>query len=172
MSPAAVWYRSGMSILAFAPGAGRECIHPGGAKGYNVLTAALTKGSHAVVIADAVVGAAPPYHKHAADETFLVLEGTFEFVSEGVALVVPPGGVAYIPGGTPHTARCTAAGPRGVGKTIVILAPGGLEGFFDDVERLRLAGRHPTPAQLADLARPYGIDFLGDEPPVRERRMV
>jgi mannose-6-phosphate isomerase-like protein (cupin superfamily) len=159
-----------MPIHAFGPNQGSKAIHPGGTVGFNVLTTAHTNGSHALVIADAVVGAAPPYHRHTADETFLILEGTFELISEGVAFIVGPGGVAYIPGGTPHTIRCTHPGPRGVGKTAVILAPAGLEGFFDEVEQLRAAGHHPTPEALATLAAPYGIEFLGPEPHINERR--
>ena len=151
-------------IEVIPAGGGSKCIHPGDTVGYNVLTKAMTGGSHSVVIADAVVGAAPPYHRHTADETFIILEGTFEAVSDGGVHVIEPGGVLFIPGGTPHTIRCTKPGPRGVGKTIIILAPAGLEGFFDEVERLRAAGEHPTPERLATLAAPYGIEFLGPEP--------
>jgi mannose-6-phosphate isomerase-like protein (cupin superfamily) len=149
-------------ISVIPAGGGSKSVHPGGTIGYNVLTKAMTGGSHGVVIADAVVGAAPPYHRHTADETFIILEGTFEAISDGHSFVVEPGGVVYIPGGTPHTIRCTKPGPRGVGKTIVILAPAGLEGFFDEIEALRAAGEHPTPQRLAEIAAPYGIEFVDD----------
>ncbi len=149
-------------ICVVPAGGGNRSVHPGGTVGYNALTKAMTGGSHSVVIADAVVGAAPPYHRHHADETFVILEGTFEAVSDGRALVVEPGGLVFIPGGTPHTIRCTKPGPRGVGKIIVILAPGGLEGFFDEVEALRLAGEQSSPEKLAAIAVTYGIEFVDD----------
>lgn len=158
-----------MGIVIVPHEHGTRAIHPGGTIAFNTLTAAQTGGSHALVIADATVGAAPPYHRHTADETFLILEGTFEVISEGTAYRLGPGGAVYIAGGTPHTIRCIEPGPRGVGKTVVILAPGGLEGFFDDVERLRAAGVHPTHAQLAAIAAPYGIEFLGPEPEITRR---
>jgi mannose-6-phosphate isomerase-like protein (cupin superfamily) len=161
-----------MSIQAFGAGEGSMALHPGGMPGFNVLTSAMTGGTHAVVIADAAVGAAPPYHRHAADETFLILEGTFELVSEGMAIEVSAGGVAYVPGGVAHTIRCVRPGQRGVGKAAVIIAPAGLEGFFDEVERLRGAGERLNPARLAEVAGPYGIEFLGPEPAVTQRRVV
>ena len=107
---------SNLTIHVIPAGGGSKCIHPGDTVGYNVLTKAMTGGSHSVFIADAVVGAAPPYHRHTADETF------------------------------------------------IILAPAGLEGFFDEVEALRAAGQHLNPERLATLAAPYGIEFLGEEP--------
>ncbi len=151
-------------IEVIPAGGGAKSIHPGGSVGYNVLTKAMTGGSHSVVISDAVVGAAPPYHRHTADETFIIVEGTFEAITESGPQVIEPGGVLFIPGGTPHTIRCTKPGPRGVGKTIIIIAPAGLEGFFDEVEALRAAGQQLNPERLATLAAPYGVEFLGEEP--------
>lgn len=161
-----------MPIHAFAPGQGSKATHPGGSIGFNVLTAAHTGGSHSLVISDAVVGAAPPYHRHTAEETFLILEGTFEFISEGTAYIAGPGGVVYIPGSAPHTFRCTQPGPRGVGKVAVIIAPAGLEGFFDEVERLRAAGTRLTSEVIASHAAPYGIELLGPEPAITQRRII
>lgn len=161
-----------MKPIVIGHGGGSKAIHPGGTAAFNVLTSAITGGSHALVLADAAVGAAPPYHRHTADETFLILEGTFELNSNGVAYIAGTGSVAYIPGGTPHTIRCTVPGPRGVGRTAVIIAPAGFEGFFDEVERLRATGEHLTPDRMAEVAAPYGIEFLGTEPPVRERRVI
>jgi quercetin dioxygenase-like cupin family protein len=158
--------------LAFAPNTGSKSLHPGGAVAFNVLTKALTKGSHGFVVADGVVGSAPPYHKHACDETFIILEGVYELISEGEAWRVGPGCVAYVPGGAPHTIRCVEAGPRGVGKSAVVIVPAGLEGFFDEVEEYRQRGQQLTHADLARIAQPYGVEFLGPTPEIRTRHVV
>jgi len=91
-----------------------------GKEAFNALTAAQSRGSRAVVIADAIV-AAPPYHKHVADETFVIEEGTFELINEGVAHEAGIGAVVQIPGCEPHTIRFIKPGSSGAGKTIVIL---------------------------------------------------
>jgi mannose-6-phosphate isomerase-like protein (cupin superfamily) len=48
----------------------------------------------------------PPQHvHHAHDETFYVVDGTYEFVVGADGALLPPGSFLFIPRGTPHTFR-------------------------------------------------------------------
>jgi quercetin dioxygenase-like cupin family protein len=73
-------------------------------------------------------GSGPPRHVHDdADETFVVLDGRIEVWMEGRTSFLSAGEAATIPRGAEHTFRVTDEGPV---RKLVILSPGGFEGFF------------------------------------------
>ena len=98
-----------------------------------------------------------PMHVHAQeDELFYVLEGEHVFTVGDVEHRAGPGDLVFAPRGVPHAQRRVI--PR-TGRTLVITAPGGLEGFF---RALADAGRDgdlgPEVRQAASSR--YGITWL------------
>ena len=78
----------------------------------------------------------PPRHVHAdAGEALLVLEGEAEFLNDGDRIIVKEGEAAYVPKGAEHTFR--VLGESG-GKLLVVVAPGGFEGFFDASKHVKM----------------------------------
>lgn len=117
-------------------------------------------------------GGGPPLHTHPAAETFLILEGAFEFTGldagEPYAIRAEPGDIVYIPGGAPHTYKTASPTP---GRALGVLAPGGeMERFFAEAGTPVAAGSAPVaPAQppsapeiarLMEAAARHAIVFL------------
>ncbi|MBW3658495.1 MAG: cupin domain-containing protein [Actinobacteria bacterium] len=91
----------------------------------------------------------PHVHRHM-EESFYVLEGTFDFTCGGRTLRADQGDFLLVPRGTPHV---MAAGPGG-GALLVVFTPGGLEGMF--LELGGLPGNSITdPAVRAEIASRY-----------------
>ncbi|HYF27994.1 MAG TPA: quercetin 2,3-dioxygenase, partial [Baekduia sp.] len=81
-------------------------------------------------------GGGPPPHVHTReDEFFYVLDGAFEVRIGERVHVLEPGGFAYVPRGTVHNFRNTAATQS---RILVGFTPAGMEGFF------RASGRPAT----------------------------
>lgn len=85
----------------------------------------------------------PPLHVHEdAAEAFYLLEGAAELVSGEQRMELKAGDVAFVPKGVDHTFHMTES--QG-GKILVIVTPGGFEGFFaatrdlnmpDDIDKM------------------------------------
>ncbi|MCG6882491.1 MAG: cupin domain-containing protein [Silicimonas sp.] len=103
-------------------------------------------------------GSGPPRHVHDdADETFVMVEGRIELWIDGVTSFVDAGEAATVPRGAEHTFRVTDDGPA---RKLVILAPGGFEGFFADMA----AGQFRIPedmAQIGESAARHHLRFTG-----------
>lgn len=87
----------------------------------------------AMSIVDCTVpdGSGPPRHVHdAEDEIFVILEGQCEFWLEGTSFKCGPGETAFVPRRKEHTFRAIGGTPC---RQLVILTPGGFEGFFVDM---------------------------------------
>ena len=95
-------------------------------------------------------------HRHE-DELFYVLEGEHVYRVGDEEYRLGPGGVAFAPRGVPHAQRRVVSG---VGRQLVLVSPGGFEGFFRD-----LAAAHEQgslgPAAYAAASERYGITWLG-----------
>ena len=114
----------------------------------------------AISITDSVSppGSGPPRHiHHDADETFVVLTGDSEFWLEGKRFIRGPGQTAFVPRGKEHSFRIVSNVPS---RHLVILTPGGFEGFFAEMAERNL--RIPEDmATINQIAERYHLSFTG-----------
>lgn len=100
----------------------------------------------------------PPRHvHHDADETFVVLSGDVEFWLEGETFTRGPGQAVFVPRGKEHTFRIVGGEPS---RSIVILTPGGFEGFFREMAEGRFRIPEDMPAVVESAAR-FQLTFAG-----------
>lgn len=124
----------------------------------SLLASRETDGRMSITDSTTDPGIGPPRHiHHAEDEAFVVLTGEIEFWTPAGRLRRGPGGTAFIPRGTEHTFRVTSPVPS---RHLVILTPGGFEGFFAEMAR----GGYRIPgdmAEIAAVAARYALEFTG-----------
>jgi quercetin dioxygenase-like cupin family protein len=105
----------------------------------------------------------PPHIHHTQDETFYVLEGKLEFVSEDGATRAAAGSLVHIPKGMQRAYK--NPGPTNA-RAIVLFTPGGFEGFFEEVGEPVTGPASPPSAgepdleRLTALAAKYGCEIL------------
>ena len=88
----------------------------------------------------------PPPHVHRdRDETFYVLEGRYAFTRGTNEIEVGPGQVVFVPRGTRHQYRTLQVDS----KTLIVIAPAGLEQFFREMGARIGAGATPLEAMTA-----------------------
>ena len=105
----------------------------------------------------------PPPHIHRLhDESFYVLEGTFEFSLAGRAFAAGPGSFVHLPKGVVHTHRAGGGAPA---KALVIQAPSGIERFIEEAGKPAPdPSSRPALPEMAELqrivaiAQKHGID--------------
>ena len=115
------------------------------------MTAEDTGGTHGLMELDMPAGEGPPLHVHEREEEFFrVLSGTFLFVSGDSRTELSEGGCILLPRGVPH--RFQNVG-EATGRLMVIVTPGGFEGFFSAVEGAALA-------DVDEIATHFGLRFL------------
>jgi len=123
-----------------------------------ILSTAATKGAMSVTDSVSPSCSGPPRHiHHDADETFVLLTGDAEFWIEGERFSRGPGETAFIPRGKEHTFRVISAVPC---RHLVILTPGGFEGFFAEMGERQLRIPEDMPA-VAETAARYQLTFTG-----------
>ena len=134
------------------------------------LDAAQTGGTMTVVLNTVPPHHGPPPHvHHAEDETFLVVEGTFEFMHpDGTwSAAVGPGGAAYTPRGVRHCFRNAGDAPA---RAWIITTPSGFETFFARCAEVfaaaGAAGGPPDMARIIAISTEHGIEYV---PPLGER---
>ena len=128
-----------------------------GSKVRILLGKAQTGGAFTVVEDRTPPGGGPPPHVHRnEDEGFVVLEGEMEFLAGDRWVRVTAGSGFFGPRGIPHTYRNAGSAPS---RMLVTISPSGFEEFFVEVDRLSASGP-PTPDQLIELGKRYGLDFL------------
>ncbi len=87
----------------------------------------------------ATTGGPPPHVHRERDEAFFVLEGRYVFVRDHEAVELLPGEFIFVPRGTRHAYRTMEAPSR----TLIIVAPAGLELFFRGMgDRLAAGATH------------------------------
>ena len=142
---------------------GPEAVEWLGAHYRTILGSAESGGAISVVDTVTPPDAGPPRHIHAdADETFVLLSGDCEFWLEGERFFRGPGEAAFVPRGREHSFRVTGDSP---GRHLVILTPGGFEGFFYAMA----AGKYEIPGdmeKIAEIAATFHLTFTG--PPLGE----
>lgn len=98
-----------------------------------------------------------PLHVHRdEDELFYVLEGEHVFRLGDDEHHVGPGGVVFAPRGVPHAQRRVVPSQ---GRQLVLVSPGGLEGFFRELAAAESAGTIGPEAYAAASQR-YAITWL------------
>jgi quercetin dioxygenase-like cupin family protein len=123
-----------------------------------ILSSAETGGALSVTDSVSPPGSGPPRHVHAdADESFVLLSGDAEFWLEGKRFTRGPGQTAFIPKGREHSFRIVSDTPA---RHLVILTPGGFEGFFAEMAALNLRIPDDMPA-ITQIAARYHLTFTG-----------
>lgn len=121
-----------------------------------VLAAAGSGGAMSVVDNLVPAGFGPPRHVHSReDEAFAILSGEVEFRVAGESFVRRAGEGAYVPRGTEHAFRALTDL-----RMLVILTPGGFEGFFAEMARGAFRIPEDMPAILESAER-HGMAFTG-----------
>jgi quercetin dioxygenase-like cupin family protein len=128
-----------------------------------------TQGAFAVVETTTAPQVGPPPHVHSReDETFYVLEGTFEFLAGDRTFTATAGATVHGPKGIPHTFKNV---DNTTGKLLVIATPAGFDEFVAEVGLpANDAAAPPPPPSPADLehlvgvARKYGLQLIAPPP--------
>jgi quercetin dioxygenase-like cupin family protein len=117
------------NAVLLPPGHGERIENPLGGEIVFKARAAQTAGSLTVFEAVNPPGKGPPYHVHEElDEVIYVLEGTLRVRLVDEIEEATAGAFVLIPRGMPHT--WAGHGEEAV-RLLVVVAPSGLEGFFD-----------------------------------------
>ncbi|WP_137110452.1 cupin domain-containing protein [Rhodobacter sp. SY28-1] len=141
----AAFSHSGAGIEAFA--FGRHIIR---------ITADQTGGSLGCFEDEVPAGEGPPYHVHEKeDEFFRVLEGRFAFWCNGARVDLAEGGVICVPRGSVHRFQNIGAS---MGRIMVVVTPGGFEGFFHAVDAVPGASMD----QIGQIAAQFNLRFVFD----------
>ena len=121
-----------------------------------ILPAASSGGAMSIVDTLSPEGSGPPRHiHHAEDEAFVVLSGEIELWVAGQTSRLGPGEAGLVPRGTEHTFKALADT-----RKLVILTPGGFEGFF--AEMARGAFRIPEDmGPISESAARHHLSFAG-----------
>lgn len=140
--------------ITLLPEEGRK-IQIGGGQIVFKLTARDTDGRFSLAEFTMPPNAGPLPHLHRVeDETFLVQEGTFEFLVGEKTLGVSAGGCVHVPRGVLHAFRNVG---EGTGRLLVHFTPAGMEDYF--VELAALVGQaNPDGAALVDLMERYDME--------------
>ena len=97
----------------------------------------------------------PPHIHHNADESFYILEGTFDFSLAGRSFSASAGAFVYLPKGVVHTHR---AGGGAVARALVIQSPAGVERFIEEAGKpVTNPAARPAPPEMSELGRIVAI---------------
>lgn len=100
----------------------------------------------------------PPQHvHHAHDETFFVVDGTYEFTIGTEVLPMPCGAFLFVPRGTPHTFRNSG---DELGRIVGTFNPPRFAGYFRELAAIiDHTGSTPDRDTWADLYGRYDTTF-------------
>jgi quercetin dioxygenase-like cupin family protein len=100
----------------------------------------------------------PPQHvHHAHDETFYVVDGTFEFTIGADTAVLSRGAFLFLPRGTPHTFRNTGAD---LGRIVGTFNPARFANYFRELAAIITeTGTAPDTDRWTDLYARYDTTF-------------
>jgi quercetin dioxygenase-like cupin family protein len=101
----------------------------------------------------------PPLHRHSReDEWFYVLDGRLTLEVDGQRFDVAAGSSALAPRGTAHTFQNFH---EEAAHLLLMVTPGGLDHFFEDVTTLNKGLAQPDYAGVERLMQSYGMELLG-----------
>lgn len=117
-----------------------------------------TGGAMSIVDSQSPAGSGPPRHiHHNEDETFVVLTGACRLWLEGEEIELEAGQSAFVPRGKEHTFKVIGDEPS---RHLVILTPGGFEGFFADMAAGQYAIPDDMPA-IVESGERHHMTFTG-----------
>jgi mannose-6-phosphate isomerase-like protein (cupin superfamily) len=97
----------------------------------------------------------PPPHRHTnCTEAFFILEGTVTVELEGAAVAAGPGDFVRVSRGKAHTFGNTRDMPA---RLLVLHAPA-MDAYFRELHELWSAEEPPSPEQVWELMRRYGMN--------------
>jgi mannose-6-phosphate isomerase-like protein (cupin superfamily) len=140
--------------VAVQPGSGQTLLNLGVT---HILTSAQTGGAY--YLCEAIFGpesGSPLHIHHREDEVIYVLEGSLDVRLEKDTLHIQAGGVVHLPKKFPHALYNPHQTPL---KIMVHAIPGGLEGYFDDVEAALQDGSLDEELHTTISAK-YGLEWL------------
>lgn len=140
--------------MAVQPGEGRKLKSLGVT---HLLTSDQTGGDY--YLCEAVFGpesGSPLHIHHRETEVITVLEGALDVRLENEKLHVPAGGTVHLPKGIPHALYNPLQTPL---KIMVHAIPGGLEGYFDEVEAA-IQGGTLNAETHTQISTKYGLEWL------------
>ncbi len=145
-----------MNDLSSVPTSDTAAVEWLGVTYRTILSTAASGGAMSIGDTFSPEGSGPPRHvHHAEDETFVVLSGEIELWVAGRTSRLGPGEAALVPRGTEHTFKALKDT-----RKLVILTPGGFEGFF--AEMARGAFRIPEDMGLiSESAERHHLSFTG-----------
>lgn len=120
-----------------------------------------TGGAYSALEYTARPSSGSPLHiHHNEDEAFYILEGALTFQMDNRTFRAGVGSYVLIPRGTLHAFANVEDTPC---RSLVILSPAGLEGYFMELGKLAATYPEgpPDPAPLQALAEKYNLEFLG-----------
>jgi mannose-6-phosphate isomerase-like protein (cupin superfamily) len=116
-----------------------------------------TAGAYSLFETTTPPGGGTPPHMHAReDETFIILEGTVEFVVAGERIRAEPGTTAFAPRNVPHCYRNVGDTPA---RMLLIASPPGIERFFEEIAR-DITTLPPDTTRLSRICAKHGITIL------------
>ncbi|OWU77676.1 cupin domain-containing protein [Marinibacterium profundimaris] len=123
-----------------------------------ILDPAATGAGMSIVDSLSPPDSGPPRHvHHAEDEIFVMLSGQCRFWLEGTETVAGTGETVFIPRGKEHTFKVVGNEPS---RHLIILTPGGFEGFFHDMASGAFAIPADMPA-IEESAKRHNMSFTG-----------
>jgi quercetin dioxygenase-like cupin family protein len=129
-----------------------------GVKYKTILCPEQTGGTMSIVDSCSPPESGPPRHiHHTEDETFVMITGTCKVWIAGQESLIGPGECIFIPRGTEHTFKVVSDEPA---RHLVILTPGGFEGFFEDMAAGQFRIPEDMPA-IEDSAGRHNLTFTG-----------
>jgi mannose-6-phosphate isomerase-like protein (cupin superfamily) len=127
-------------------------------------SAQITGGAYGLVEASVPPGSGPPPHVHTReDEAFYILDGQLEFTAGEQTVLAGAGDFVYLPRGEMHRFTNPGIFPA---RALMLLSPGGFEGFFRDAGTPARPGEPAPPFDPADAPRIASISarFGGEIP--------
>lgn len=140
--------------VAVLPGSGRKLVNLGVT---HLLTSEQTGGAY--YLCEAIFGpeSGSPLHKHHhEDEVIYVLEGALDVRLDKQQLHIPSGGVVHLPKKFPHALYNPLRTPL---KIMVHAIPGGLEGYFGEVDSA-LQNETLDSDLHNSISEKYGLEWL------------
>ena len=119
-------------------------------------------GAYSIFESTEAPGSGAGLHRHPPfQETFIVLDGQFEFQAAGEQHTLGPGEMLVIPRGAPHGFTCTSPEP---GRLLTISTPARLfEAGVDEICRANVDAGTPSGGAATDMraiAARHGLEFL------------